>query len=49
MTMPKTIIFEKKYNVNIADFETTEDVDHFIEKKEGRKLHIVNLDDHGVL
>jgi hypothetical protein len=47
--MTRTIIFEKKYGVNIADFETTEEVDGLIEKKEGRKLRVVQLDDHGVL
>jgi hypothetical protein len=47
--MTKTLIFEKKYGVDIADFETTEEVDIFIEKKEGRRLRAVKLDDHGVL
>lgn len=49
MRMSKTIIFEKKYGVNIVDFKTTEDVDTLIEKREGRRLRVVELDDHGVL
>ena len=47
--MPKTIVFERKYNVSIADFKTTEEIDAIIEKAEGRKLRVVKLDDHGVL
>ena len=47
--MTKTIIFEQKYGVDIADFKTTEEVDAFIEKKEGRKLRVVKIDDHCVL
>jgi len=34
----KTTIFEEKYGVNIDDFDTTTDVDKFIESKTGRKL-----------
>ena len=45
----KTVIFEKKYGVNIDDFSTTEDIDKVIEKQKGRKLEIVNIDDHGVV
>lgn len=47
--MTKTAIFEKKYNVNIDDFATTEEIDRFIERKICRKLKMVNVDDHGVL
>jgi len=47
--MTKTVIFEKKYGVNIDDFGTTEEIDVFIEKKEGKRLRVVDLDDHGVL
>lgn len=47
--MTKTIIFEKKCGVDIADFKTTEEIDAIIEKAEGRKLRVVKLDDHGVL
>jgi hypothetical protein len=45
----KTLTFEKKYRVDIADFKTTEEVDGLIEKREGRKLRVVKLNDHGVL
>ncbi len=38
----KTVLFEEKYNVDISEFLTTEEVDKFIEKKERKKLEIVN-------
>ena len=38
----KTVIFEEKYNTNIKNFNTVEDIDKFIEKKEGKKLEIVS-------
>ncbi len=40
----KTLFFEKKYNTNIKDFQTTEDVDNFLERKLGRKLRVVYID-----
>ncbi len=40
----KTVLFEEKYNVDISEFLTTEEVDKFIEKKEGKKLEIVSLE-----
>lgn len=47
--MAKTIIFEKKYKVSIDNFKTTEEIDEYIEEKEGKRLHVVKLDDHGVI
>ena len=47
--MSKTVIFEDKYGVNIDDFSTTEDIDKVIEKQKGRKLAIVEIDDHGIV
>jgi len=44
----KTIIFEKVYKTNIANFNSTTDIDYFLEKKLGRKLKVVktrSLDD----
>ncbi len=40
----KTVLFEEKYNVDICEFSTTEEVDKFIEKREGKKLEIVSLE-----
>ncbi len=40
----KTVLFEEKYNVDISEFLTTEEVDKFIEKKERKKLEIVSLE-----
>jgi len=34
----KTLLFERKYNVNIDDFSSTTDIDDFIETKEGTDL-----------
>ena len=47
--MGKTVIFERKYDVNVNDFSTTKEVDEFIEKKIGRKLQIVKIEDHGIV
>ncbi len=47
--MSKTVIFEEKYGVNIEDFSTTEDIEKFIENKTNRKLHVVKLEDHGIV
>jgi hypothetical protein len=44
----ETIIFEKKYGVNINDLSTIEEIDKVIEEKEGRELQIIKLDDHGI-
>ena len=44
----KTVIFKDKYNVNINDFSTTNEIDKVIEKKIGRKLKMVNLDNRGI-
>lgn len=38
----KTVIFEKKYDTNIDNFSCTEELDKFIEKKEGKKLKVIN-------
>ncbi len=42
--MKKTIFFEDKYDVNIKDFDTTEEIDKFIEKKTGKKLKVIRID-----
>ena len=39
-----TVIFEIKYNTNIGDFSTTEEVDKFIEKQKGRELRVIDLE-----
>lgn len=39
----KTIIFEEKYGVDIEDFNTTEEINRFIEQREGKKLEVVYL------
>ena len=41
--MPKTVIFEEKYGVDIKDFSTTKEIDEVIEKKIGRKLKVLKL------
>jgi hypothetical protein len=46
--MGKTVIFEERYGVNINDFSTTKEIDDVIEKKIGRKLRGIKLDDHGI-
>ncbi len=48
-TMSKTVIFEEKYGVGIEQFSTTSDVEKFIEDKIGRKLQVVESDDHGIV
>ena len=42
--MTKTVIFEEKYNVNINDFSTTEEIDEVVEKWKGRKMEVVNME-----
>ena len=44
----KTVIFEDKYNVNINNFSTTDEIDKVIEKKIGRKLKMVKINNHGI-
>lgn len=39
----KTVIFEKKYGVDIDEFKTTNDVDTFLEKKLGRPLKVIDV------
>jgi hypothetical protein len=42
--MQKTVLFEKQYNVNVNQFNTTDDVDRFLsEKNGGRKLGVVRV------
>jgi hypothetical protein len=41
--MSKTILFEKKFRVDIKDFKSTNDVDNFVEGKLGRKLEITRI------
>ncbi len=40
----KTVIFEEKYNVDIKDFNNTEDIIKFIEEKEGIKIDNEDVD-----
>jgi len=44
----KTVIFEDKFKVNITNFSTTEEIDKVIEKKIGRELKMVKIDNHGI-
>jgi len=46
--MSKTVIFEKKYGVDIEDFSTTTDVEKFIENITKKKLHVAKPEDHGI-
>ena len=46
--MNKTVIFEEKFGVNIDNFSTTEEIDDVIEKKKGRKLKVIKINDHGI-
>lgn len=39
-----TVLFEKKYKVNIKNFKSTEEIDEFVESKLGRKLKSIKLD-----
>ena len=41
--MSKTVIFENRYGVSIEQFDTTEQVTSFLEKRLGRKLRVINL------
>lgn len=47
--MGKTVIFEEKYSVDVRDFSSTEEIDKVVEDKIGRKLQIVELEDHGIV
>lgn len=40
----KTVIFEKKYSTDIKNYNTTEQVDSFIEDQLGRKLNVKRVD-----
>ncbi|PKP57244.1 MAG: hypothetical protein CVT88_08140 [Candidatus Altiarchaeales archaeon HGW-Altiarchaeales-1] len=44
-TIPKrkTILFERIFNVNIKDFQTTEDINKFIKKVKGKDLDVVEI------
>ena len=44
----KTVIFEKKYDVKINDVSTTNEIDEIVEKKIGRKLKVVKINNHGI-
>ena len=44
----KTVIFENKYSTNINNFSTTNEIDAVIEKKIGRKLKMVTINNHGI-
>ncbi|OQX22190.1 MAG: hypothetical protein BWK75_01435 [Candidatus Altiarchaeales archaeon A3] len=39
----KTILFERIFNVNIENFQTTEDIDKFIKKIKGKDLDVVEI------
>ncbi len=40
----KTVIFERKYGVDITNYSTTTEVDRFIESQIGREPGIINSD-----
>ncbi len=40
----KTVIFESRFGVDINQFSSTQEIDEFLEKKLGRKLRVVRLD-----
>lgn len=40
----KTVIFEKKYDTDIKKYNTTEQVDSFIEGKLGKKLSVKRVE-----
>lgn len=40
----KTVIFEDKYGTDITKYNTTEQVDAFIESKLGRKLNVKRVE-----
>jgi len=44
----QTVIFENKYNVNINDFSTTDEIDAVVEKEIGRKLKVVKIENPGI-
>ena len=46
--MTKTVIFEEKYNVNINNFSTTEEIDEVVEKWKGRKMEVVGIGGCGI-
>lgn len=41
--MSKTVYFEDKYGVDIKKFQTTAQIDEFIEEKKGRKMSLVSV------
>lgn len=43
MSPKKTIFFEDRFGVNIEDFQTTTEVDRFIEERTGKKLQVVRM------
>jgi hypothetical protein len=43
--MAQTLYFEKRYGVNIANVNTTEDIDKIIESKTGKKITLSNRKD----
>lgn len=47
--MGKTIIFEKRYGVNVENFTSTEEIDEVVEKKIGRKMGMVKLEGQGIV
>ena len=42
----KTIFFERAFGVDIRSFNTTEDVDKFIERRRGKKMRVVEINTH---
>ena len=43
-SLGRTVIFERKFGVNIADFFTTKEIDEFIEKQLGKKLKVERIE-----
>jgi len=40
----KTVIFEKKYGVDLRDFRTTEQIDEYMKDKLGRDLEVKRIE-----
>ncbi len=40
MAKKKTVLFEDRYNVDINEFSSTDEIDNHIEKEKGRKIKV---------
>ena len=39
--MQRTVLFEKHYEVDVGQFKSTDEIDHFLEERSGRKLGVI--------